>query len=161
MGKIVSVKEAAEISTKLQKQGKTIVIAGGCFDILHKGHIRLLQHAKKKGDILFVLLESDENIAKSKGAGRPINIQHDRAEILSSLAVVDYVVLLPELTTDNEYDDVILSLNPAIIATTQGDPHRSHKERQAERIKGIVVDVTEKITDASTTRLAQLLSKEL
>ena len=161
MEKVVTAKQAASHSKELRKQSKIIVVAGGCFDILHKGHVRLLKSAKEKGDVLFVLLESDATIARSKGDKRPINTQNDRAEILSSLASVDYVVKLPQLMTDEAYDNVILSLNPAIIATTEGDPYRSHKERQAASIKGKVVDVTEKIADASTTRLAQLLSKEL
>jgi FAD synthetase len=161
MSKILTVKEAIGLSTDLQKQGKTIALVGGCFDILHVGHIRFLQKAKMEGDILIVMLESDANIKKYKGPGRPIHTQADRAEILSALSPVDAVILLPELRNDHAYDEMILALKPAIIATTIGDPNRSHKVRQAKLIQGEVVDVTERVTDASTSRLARLLSKEL
>lgn len=161
MSKVVTIEQASEISKKLQNQGKTVVVAGGCFDILHIGHVNFLTEAKKQGDALFVLLESDANIKKQKGQDRPIYTQKDRAAMLAALSMVDYVVLLPEMIRDKDYDDVLISLKPAIIATTIGDPNRSHKERQAALVNGKVVDVIDRITHTSTSRLAALLSKEL
>src|SRR5205085_1112206 len=120
---------------------KKLVVAGGCFDILHIGHVTFLDGAKKAGDILMVLLENDEQIRKTKGEGRPITTQHDRAQILASLSCIDYVVTLPPMEDDHAYDSLIFSLKPAIIATTQGDPYRSHKERQANHIGAQVIDV--------------------
>jgi len=161
MSKILTTEQAIDLAKTLRKQNKTIVLVGGCFDILHAGHIRFLEKAKEQGGHLFVMLESDGNIKKYKGPSRPINAQKDRAEILNALSCVDTVILLPTLTDNNAYDKMILALKPAIIATTIGDPNRSHKERQANLIHGKVVDVTGRIADASTTRLTQLLSKEL
>lgn len=159
--KIVTIQEASRLSSKLKKQAKRVVLTGGCFDILHIGHIRFLQKAKARGDVLFVMLESDANITIMKGFGRPINTQKIRAELLSALSFVDFVILLPKLQNNSAYDTVILQLQPAIIATTIGDPNRSHKVRQARLVGGKIINVTEKIADASTTRLADLLSKEL
>ena len=118
----IKIDKAIEISNKLRKQGKSIVVAGGCFDILHVGHVRFLQSAKKLGDVLFVLLESDKNVKKLKGETRPINSQKDRAEILSSLKSVDYVVFLPRMKSDEDYDKLITCLKPNILATTENDP---------------------------------------
>jgi rfaE bifunctional protein nucleotidyltransferase chain/domain len=159
--KVLSIKNAARLSKRLQQQGKRIVLAGGCFDILHIGHLHFLQNAKKRGDTLFVMLESDASIKKLKGKDRPINTQRIRAEILAALSTVDAVILLPQLQSNDAYDSVILQLKPAIIATTIGDPNRSHKLRQAKLVDGQLVSVIGKVADASTTRLASLLSKEL
>lgn len=161
MKKILTIKQATKLSKEFHKQHKRIVLAGGCFDILHVGHIRFLQKAKARGDVLFVMLESDVTITKLKGKKRPINGQKIRAEILVALTSVDIVIMLPELQSNKAYDSVILQLKPAIIATTIGDPNRSHKLRQAKLVDGQLVGVTGKVADASTTRLASLLSKEL
>ncbi len=156
-GKILTVQQSTEVANNLNNQNKKIVLVGGCFDILHVGHIEFLKGAKKKGGTLFVLLESDENIKKIKGHKRPINTQGDRATILSSLSMVDYVIPLPVFKNNFEYDKLVSSLKPAIIATTKGDLHRTHKERQAALIGAKVVDVVEPITNQSTTKLVKIL----
>lgn len=158
---ILTVDEAIDISKNLRTQKKKIVLVGGCFDILHVGHIEFLTKAKNHGDSLFVLLESDESIQKIKGQGRPINNQADRARLLVNIKMVDYVVMLPKSCTNDEYDDIIQNIAPALLATTQGDPKRKHKERQAEKIGAQVVDVVEYLHNQSTSKIAKLLSKEL
>lgn len=160
MKKILNISEAIERANQLKNQGKTIVLAGGCFDVLHIGHISFLKNAKNQGDFLFLLLESDETIKKLKGENRPINTQKDRATILASLKMIDFVVLLPELKSDNEYDDLIIRLEPNIIAVTKGDPNKFHKERQAKLTNAKLIEVVEKISDQSTTRLAEVISED-
>ncbi len=86
----------------LQNKREKVVLAGGCFDVLHPGHVIFLQKAKKEGDILVVLLESDEKVKRLKGDGRPIHTQEKRAENLSALKVVDFVVLLPFMKENSE-----------------------------------------------------------
>lgn len=159
MNKILSINQAVKITDDLRKQGEKIVLAGGCFDILHPGHVFFLEKAKKAGDVLFVMLESDETIRKQKGANRPIHTQKDRSLVLASLAIVDYVVLLPLLKTDKDYDDLLLRLKPTIIATTKGDPKRHHKVRQASLVGAKIVDVIERIRSTSTSLLAKVLSR--
>src|SRR5437868_2303682 len=104
MQKILSLPQAIEKTNELHKQDKQIVVAGGCFDILHIGHFTFLEKAKSAGNALFVLLESDETIKKSKGPNRPINTQQNRAKLLAGLSAVDFVILLPPLTTNEDYD---------------------------------------------------------
>jgi rfaE bifunctional protein nucleotidyltransferase chain/domain len=157
MDKIISFAEASELSIKLQKQQKTIVLAGGCFDILHIGHLTFLEEAKKHGDILVVLVEADETITKAKGPKRPINTQQDRAQLLAALRIVDFVVLLTPQMDNQAYDNLVIAVKPAIIATTQGDKNRHHKERQAALVGAQVMDVTEPIKDKSTTHVVNLL----
>ena len=159
MNKILSTEKATQTAKKLASQGKTIVLAGGCFDILHVGHLALLNEAKKQADVLFVLLESDESIKKLKGKNRPINTQEDRAKILESLEMVDCVIKLPNFENNKDYDKLVISIKPAIIATSVGDPSRFHKERQASITGAKVVEVTEQIVNQSTTRLIDILNE--
>lgn len=153
MKKIISVGEGASISKKLKAKGNSIIVAGGVFDLLHIGHIKFLKQAKKKGDFLFVLLESDESVRKSKGAGRPINSQKDRALVLSSVAYVDFVINLRGNLKNQAYDSIIKRLLPDILATTAKDPKIEHKKRQAKTIGAKVVEVIERIPEKSTSKI--------
>lgn len=159
MNKIISVNEAIKTSNKLRLERKTIVLVGGFFDILHIGHIRFLEKSKKLGDVLFVLLESDEKAKQIKGKNRPINSQEDRAKILASLQSVDYVINLPKMIKNEQYDKMVNQIKPAIIATTYGDQNIAHKKRQAKQINAKVVEVIERIQDQSTTRLIRQLAE--
>ena len=159
MKKILNIKEALEVSKNIRKNNKTIVICGGCFDILHIGHIRFLEEAKKNGDFLFVLLENDRSVKKLKGKKRPINYQIERAEILSAIIFVDYVILLDEMKTNSDYDKLIFALNPNKIAVTKNDPQEIHNIRQAKQINASVVSVISRIKNKSTTKLTELIYK--
>ena len=96
--KIKSLNELLEELKILRNEGKKIVFTNGCFDILHRGHIEYLRKAKGLGDILIIGLNSDDFVRKIKGKERPINKQEDRAELLTSLEFVDYVVIFDEET---------------------------------------------------------------
>jgi D-beta-D-heptose 7-phosphate kinase / D-beta-D-heptose 1-phosphate adenosyltransferase len=93
--------EITFITSELKIKDKRIVFTNGCFDILHSGHVKYLEKAKECGDILILGLNSDASTRKLKGKNRPINNQDDRAYILASLAVVDYVVIFNEDTPLN------------------------------------------------------------
>lgn len=159
MNKIISTEKAEKISKELKKQKKIVVVAGGCFDIVHVGHIKFLEKAKKQGDFLFILLEDDNNVRKLKGNNRPINNQKDRAQILSALSCVDYVVLLNEMKNNKDYDDLIFKINPNIITTTKDDPQAVHNKRQAKKINAKISYVINRIENKSTSRLAKIISK--
>ena len=90
--------EIAAISSELRIKEKRIVFTNGCFDILHSGHVKYLEKSKSFGDILIIGLNSDESVKRLKGKNRPVNSQIDRAYILASLEVVDYVVVFNEET---------------------------------------------------------------
>lgn len=98
MGKIKSQNQISEIISKLKKSGKKIIFTNGCFDILHVGHIKLLQKAKSFGDILIVGLNSDSSVKRIKSDGRPVIPEKERAEILSALNMVDFVVKFSDPT---------------------------------------------------------------
>ena len=158
--KILTVGESIRLSEKLRQQGRQIVLVGGCFDILHLGHINFLENSKNLGDTLFVLLESDEAVKKLKGKNRPINNQRQRAQVLSALSVVDCVVLLLLMKTDRDYDKLIAQIKPAFIGTTENDPNIEHKIRQAKMLNAKMKIVTKRIKSKSTTKLARLISEE-
>jgi len=99
------------IVARLKKQGKEIVFTNGCFDILHVGHIRYLTRARKLGDILVVGLNTDRSVRMIKGEKRPIVSEEERAEVLASLEVIDYVVLFDEPDPLR----VITALKPTIL----------------------------------------------
>lgn len=86
--------------------GKTVVTTNGCFDILHVGHVRYLEKTKSFADYCIVLLNSDKSVKSIKGPSRPINNENDRAEILSALRCVDYVVLFDEDSPKNLLDEM-------------------------------------------------------
>ncbi len=95
---IKSMSEISHIVSELKNKKKRIVFTNGCFDILHLGHIKYLEEAKSFGDILILGLNSDDSVKRLKGNSRPINIQNDRAYILASIEVVDFVVIFEEDT---------------------------------------------------------------
>lgn len=161
MEKILKLEQLEKVSKDLRQQGKVIVLTGGCFDILHIGHITLLENAKKEADVLIVMLESDDSIKAKKGINRPIHTQKQRAHMLSALSFVDYIIMLPSTMSDADYDTVVKQVQPAIIATTFGDPYSFHKERQAEKTGSKVVYVNHPVENISTSTILDLLAKEL
>ena len=96
----------SEIVTSLKAKGKRIVFTNGCFDILHVGHVRYLNEAKALGDILILGLNSNSSVKSLKGSNRPINNESDRAEVLSALKAIDYVVIFDEKTAENIVGEV-------------------------------------------------------
>ena len=110
---------------------KKIILVGGCFDILHLGHIEFLKKAKQAGEYLVVALESDERITHFKN--RPcVHNQLERAHILSALRDVDTIILLPLLQGFDDYLHVVQAIKPHVIAITGNDPQYDNKQKQAE-----------------------------
>ena len=93
---ILDILELSSIVNTLKQDGKRIVFTNGCFDIIHVGHVRYLKEARELGDVLVVGLNSDISVRTIKGSNRPIVPQGERAEVLSSLKYVDYVVIFGE-----------------------------------------------------------------
>ena len=101
MEKIKNLEELIKIILDLKKNGMKIIWTNGCFDILHAGHTHYLKEAKKLGDRLIVGLNSDCSVRNLKGENRPINNQEHRAEVLSSLESVDYIIIFNETSAEN------------------------------------------------------------
>lgn len=94
--KVVSLKKLIPIVQKLKKQNKKIVTTNGVFDILHLGHVKSLEEAKKLGDVLIVGINSDFSVRQIKGEKRPINNEKSRTCVLAALEYIDYVFLFNE-----------------------------------------------------------------
>jgi D-beta-D-heptose 7-phosphate kinase/D-beta-D-heptose 1-phosphate adenosyltransferase len=110
MGAILSRKDLKKELERLKEQGKRIVFTNGCFDILHVGHVRYLREAKALGDVLVVGINSDDSVGMLK-PGRPVNPQDQRAEVLASLVMVDYVTVFDKETPY----DLINLLKPDVL----------------------------------------------
>ena len=104
--------EAGALARRLRADGQRVVLANGCFDLLHVGHVRYLTAARALGDVLFVGLNSDSAVARLKGPGRPLMPAAERAEVLAGLRAVDHVVVFDEDTADR----LVSLVQPAIHA---------------------------------------------
>jgi rfaE bifunctional protein nucleotidyltransferase chain/domain len=149
-----------DLENFLPKEGRgEVVLTGGCFDILHVGHVRFLSEAKKMGDTLVVLLESDEKVKKLKGKNRPIFVQEERAEMLAALQSVDLVVLLPMMEKGDDYLNLVMKIKPDLIAVTENDLQFENKKSQAKKV-GAKLRVVPLIKRYSTSKLTRILGVE-
>ena len=110
--KILTLDQLRAESGRLRVEGNRVVATNGCFEILHVGHVRYLAAARKLGDVLVVGLNSDDSVRHLKGAGRPVNRERDRAEVLAALESVDYVTIFPERRAMN----FLRAAQPAVYA---------------------------------------------
>lgn len=101
MGQVSDFNNIENLLTPLRADGKKVVFTNGCFDLLHVGHVRYLQEARRLGDILVVGVNSDASVKRLKGPTRPVQIENDRAEILAALGAVDFTVIFTEDTPEN------------------------------------------------------------
>ena len=134
---------------KIHKEGKTVVTTNGCFDILHVGHVKYLEKTKTFGDYLIVLLNSDKSVKSIKGPTRPINGELDRAEVLSALRCVDYVVLFDEDSPRNLLDE----MKPDVY--TKGADYNMDTLPEADIMKknGTKVEFIDFVEGKSTTNI--------
>lgn len=145
--KIINLKELEKFAPKLK--GKRVLV-GGCFDILHIGHIKYLKAAKKEGDSLIIALESDEFIKKRKNK-TPFHNIVERAEILASLDFVDLIIILPYFTKSDDYLNLVTTIKPDIIAISQGDLKEDNKKNQAKKIGAKLKIVTPYIPNKASS----------
>jgi FAD synthetase len=131
------------------------VLVGGCFDVLHYGHIHFLKKAKALGNYLIVALESDKNVKRLKGNKRPVHDQNMRREMLEALRFVDQVIILADKMTDKDYDKLVKIINPQVIAVTSGDPVIDKKKKQAQEIDAKVIEIP-RIDSLSTSQIIEI-----
>lgn len=155
MGIIITIEQTANIVKRLKRDGKRIVLVGGIFDLIHRGHIEFLEAAEREGDILVVLLESDKKTKEIKSKNRPINVQEDRAFVLSRFVMVDFVIPLPYCKEDKDYEKLVKMIQPDIIAVTKNDMLRNLKKRYAKLVHGKLVEVMSRIKEYSTTKIEE------
>ena len=156
MKKVCSIDELPNLIKKLKNDGKKIVFANGCFDILHVGHIRYLEEAKSLGDILIVGINNDESESQLKGQGRPIMQEEDRIEILAALECVNYVVLFSDLTVEN----LLRIIKPAIHAKGTDYTAETVPERDIVLSYGGQVAITGDRKDHSTTDIISKIQQQ-
>ena len=130
-----------------------VVWTNGCFDLLHAGHVRLLQFAKSLGDKLVVGINSDEMVRRMKGPTRPIYSIDDRALLVSSLKAVDDVIVF---TSQDELDHIIFSIKPDILVV--GSDYRDRDVIGASHVENVVY--FDRVTNMSTTETISKIKVE-
>lgn len=136
-------------------RGSKIVLANGCFDILHVGHIRYLAGAKALGDVLVVGINSDEQVARIKGHNRPFMPQDERAEIVAAFRFVDIVTIFDEATVE----ELIRTIRPDIHAKGTDYTVESVPEREIVQECGGTVAIVGDPKDHSSTELIAAVLK--
>jgi rfaE bifunctional protein nucleotidyltransferase chain/domain len=136
-----------------RQRGRRIVLANGCFDLLHVGHARYLAGAKQEGDILVVGVNDDDSVRALKGSGRPLLPARDRAALVAALAVVDYVVIFSDPTVT----PLIEALRPDVHAKGTDYTPETVPERDAVRAVGGRVAIVGDPKDHSTRNLLRTI----
>jgi len=149
MSLILTREELSERIASARSSGARIVLANGCFDVLHVGHVRYLAGARELGDILVVGINSDEQVAIQKGAGRPVLPAMERAEIVAALESVTYVTIFDEPTVEQ----LLLALKPDVHAKGTDYTTESVPERDVVRSYGGEVAIVGDPKDHSTTEI--------
>lgn len=147
--KFTTLKHLLKLVKELRLQGKRIVFTNGCFDILHKGHISLLNQAREAGDVLIVGVNNDDSIRALKGPGRPINSLEDRITVLASLQCVDHLVSFSEDSPAH----LIQALKPDLFVKGGNYTECTIPELPLLKRLGCVVKIVPYIEDHSTTDL--------
>ena len=153
MTKIVSLNKLFAIRYSLFA-GKTVVLTTGVFDLLHSEHKKLLQAARKEGNLLLVGLESNQRTRQIKGATRPVNTIEQRLKNLAQLNIANYVFELPpNLGIKKGREDLIKKLQPHIYAVSQSTPHLGEKRRVMKLTGGTVKVVLPHNPSFSTSKI--------
>ena len=105
--KLRSVPDLRALISSYRREGKTVVFANGCFDLIHVGHIRFLESARSQGDILVVAINSDRSVREIKGDSRPVVPEAERAEVVAALACVDHVFIFDDPTPKQVIDAIV------------------------------------------------------
>jgi rfaE bifunctional protein nucleotidyltransferase chain/domain len=146
---VLSREQLIERVSAARKQGARIVLANGCFDVLHVGHVRYLAGARELGDVLVVGINSDEQVALQKGDGRPILPATERAEIVAALEPVTYVTIFNEPTVE----ELLLALKPDVHAKGTDYTTDTVPERDVVRSYGGQVAIVGDPKDHSTSAI--------
>ncbi len=151
MGRVLSQDELILQVQARKRKGQRVVFTNGCFDLLHPGHVRLLEQARSLGDALVVAINSDASVRQLKGAHRPVIPEGERAEILAALAAVDYAVVFQEPTPQR----LIATLLPDVLVKgSDWGPSEVVGREEVEAAGGRVVSIPLE-AGYSTTRLLE------
>src|SRR5689334_5895534 len=155
MGIFYSRPELIAARADWKRAGKSVVFTNGCYDLLHPGHIRLLEQARSLGDVLILALNSDASVRRMKGASRPLIAEAERAELAASLHAVDAVTLFDEDTPR----ELIAALLPDILVKGADWSHFIAGREEVEAAGGRVVTLALE-PGYSTTNLVELIQTQ-
>ena len=153
--KLIARGDLARIASELRNQGKSIVLANGCFDILHVGHVRYLAGARAEGDALVVAVNADSGVSGLKGPGRPVLNERARALLVAAVREVDYVVIFSEPNVES----VLNELRPDVHAKGTDYTAKTVPERATAEQLGIRVAIVGDPKDHSTRELLETIRK--
>lgn len=147
-----TLEELEDIVDSLKNKRKKIVFTNGCFDILHKGHVKILKEMKELGDVLIVALNSDSSVRNFKGEGRPINNEIDRAFVIGNIKGVDYVVIFDE----NDPLNILRRLKPDVhVKGGNPIPERVSMEKEIVESYGGKLICLDLVDGYSTTEIME------
>jgi rfaE bifunctional protein nucleotidyltransferase chain/domain len=149
--KILSLEALQPLVKEVKQQGRKVVLANGCFDWLHVGHVRYLREARQLGDCLVVAVNADASVRALKGPPRPLMPEQERAEILAALACVDYVLVFEELNVER----VLRSLQPHVHCKGTDYSEQTVPEREVVLSYGGRIAIAGDPKDHSTRSLLQ------
>ncbi|HEX2912071.1 MAG TPA: D-glycero-beta-D-manno-heptose 1-phosphate adenylyltransferase [Chloroflexia bacterium] len=147
----------AERLENLRRQGKKVVFTNGCFDLLHRGHINLLNRAKTLGDVLIVGLNSDDSVKRLKGPTRPINSLEDRMQVLSALSSIDYLVVFDE----DQPEELIKAIQPDVVVKGGNYTPETLPEKALVEELGGTITILPYVEDHSTTGIIERIKEVL
>ncbi|MHC4547592.1 MAG: adenylyltransferase/cytidyltransferase family protein [Planctomycetota bacterium] len=154
MGEIVADRdELARRCRALRERGSRIVLTNGAFDLLHVGHVRALQDARRRGDVLVVAVNDDDSVRRLKGKGRPVVPAAERAEVVAALGCVDYVHVFGE----SDVRPLLRLLRPAVHAKGRDYTQETVPEQETAREVGAEIVIVGDPKDHSVTDLVERL----
>lgn len=156
MGQLLGRKNISEFIKNLHDAGKTVVATNGCFDILHVGHVKYLQKTKSYADYSIVLLNSDKSVKSIKGDSRPINNENDRADVLTALSCVDFVVMFDE----DSPADLLDEIKPDVYTKGADYTMETLPERDIMIKNGTRVEFIEFVQGKSTTNIIEKINNK-
>lgn len=155
MGVLCSKSELLDLRREWKRSGKTVVFTNGCYDLLHPGHVRLLESARTLGDVLILALNTDASVARMKGPSRPLIAEAERAELAAALEAVDAVVLFDEDTPR----ELIAAVLPDILVKGADWSHFIAGREEVEAAGGKVIALPLEPGFSSTNIVEELLRR--
>jgi rfaE bifunctional protein nucleotidyltransferase chain/domain len=155
--KLRTLEELVDIVRTERAAERVVVFSNGCFDLLHAGHIRYLESAKKEGDVLIVGINGDRSVRELKGPGRPLMPEAERAEIISALECVDHVLIFQDSTVDN----LLLRLKPDVHAKGTDYSYENVPERETVLSYGGRIAIVGDPKDHSTSDFLTIIRENL
>jgi D-glycero-beta-D-manno-heptose 1-phosphate adenylyltransferase len=150
-GKIKTLQEIIPLRARMREDGKKLVFTNGCFDILHIGHVRYLNQARAMGDALIVGINSDHSVREIKGPSRPIVSEEERAEVVASLACVDYTFIFDDPTPKGIVEAIVPDV---LVKGADWDISRIVGRDTVEGAGGMVLNIPV-VEGSSTTEIIQ------